>query len=267
MKLLVSALLENSLSRWQVRKWYQSQAKSQAMLIQRSGLAPVHTFSQVKSLGSADWIVEVGDGYTAETRRVVGTGAQIDIQHPNWSLYYNPFETNHRATQTTTYYDMASDEEPGLVEAMSLSFAMRLETMLEQTSRIARVMCQADTTALTDIVPQARDTSHIVRSLHEVKFIELGFAMKLATVEDALEELLQWTAKGELAYLTSGTVAGGRFEYDDLVAHERGSQVRCGRILGSPEAPELYRVEFGHGNLATIAASELCLIERAAWPD
>ena len=83
----------------------------------------------------------------------------------------------------------------------------------------------------------------------EVEFIELGFVMKLAAIWEDIQELLHWTATGELASFTADAVAGGcpDFEYDDLVAYERDSGVLYGRIFGSPDAPETYRVEFGHG--------------------
>ena len=62
MKLPMGVVLEKTMSRWQVRKWYQSLARSR----ERKFCPGVCTLPQVKSLGSADSVVEVGTGYAAE---------------------------------------------------------------------------------------------------------------------------------------------------------------------------------------------------------
>ena len=139
---------------------------------------------------------------------------------------------------------------------------------MEQTARVEEAVGHEDSTII-DEESRASDPAYIIRDMCEVEFIELGFVMKLAAIWEDIQELLHWTATGELASLTADAVAGGcpDLEYDDLVAYERDSGVLYGRILGSPDAPETYRVEFGHGNLATIPASDLRLVDRATWPD
>ena len=95
--------MQTSLSRWQLRKWYQRQARARAADSWNSG-----SYNQVKSLvSSADFVKEVGIDYVAESfnklpARKMDCSMQtnqlgIDVKLPNWLPYFDPAEHEAQA--------------------------------------------------------------------------------------------------------------------------------------------------------------------------
>ena len=197
----------------------------------------------------------------------------------SWEKYYDMHQ-HEKATQTTQYYDLAADEDPGLIEAMSLSFQMRMGTMSLESEWLASAANHAwfsTLSAMERLPGMFVRAPGILYTRSETDFVCIGMETEWQRLRAGLDELLRGTAMGEHAYWTSHGVAGGSYEigYGDCVRHEYSaigsdgiarSRVRYGTVLGSPEGPDYYMVEFGHGNLATVAAQELSLQEPAQWP-
>ena len=130
----------------------------------------------------------------------------------NWEKYYDMHQ-HEKATKTTQYYNLAADEDPGLIEAMSLSFQMRMDTMSLESERLASAANHAwfsTLSAMEGLPGMFVRAPGILYSRSETDFVCICMETEWQRLRAGLDELLRRTAMGEHAYWTSDEVAGVR---------------------------------------------------------